>query len=214
MGQFAQEFTTIAPQSDGSNPSDRFLADTSTPPLLQQVGYASDNLRLVDLSKIPPELFSRRLSILWNTYYQVSTQPTGYLGNLPVNLSMYGPDTIPSTDLNTWLPSNLSATNHSITEWWQPFLFTIQSAISPFIGATTMANVTINEEIFVCNFAWLALLWGASGTMFFTGIISLALKHRTLGPELLGYVTSTYIQATQPDYDSLLIATGARYDLS
>ncbi|KAF2109691.1 hypothetical protein BDV96DRAFT_615664 [Lophiotrema nucula] len=188
--QFAQEFPTIAPQSDGSNPTDRFLADTSTLPLIQQVGYAGDGIRLVELSAVPPELFSRRLSLLWNTYYQVSIQPTGYLGNLPANLSLYGPDTIPVTDLNAWLPSNLSATNHSITEWWFPFENTIQSATSPFIGASTIANVTANEEIFACNFAWLALLWGASGIIFFTGVISLVLKHRTLGPELFGFVTS------------------------
>ena len=143
-----------------------------------------------DLSRLSPELFSKRLSLVLNTYYQLSTQPTGYFGGLSGNLSAYGPDTLPNTDLNAYLPSNLSATDHSFMDWYYDFEANIQDIDSPFIGATTTAITSYKKEIFVCNYAWLALLMTSSTAILLTGSIALVLKRRTLGPEMFGFVSS------------------------
>ena len=60
----------------------------------------------------------------------------------------------------------------------------------PFIGATTNATVIHRQQIFVCNFGWLALLFTASGAIFITGLAGLLLKRQTLAPELFGFVAS------------------------
>ncbi|KAF2270982.1 hypothetical protein CC78DRAFT_573352 [Lojkania enalia] len=189
---FAEEFPRAMATRSASSPTERFLANSSSFPLIQQTGDLTKDVAYVNLSLISSETFSRRLSLLWNTFYQLSVQPTGYFGNLPQNLSNYGPDAVPATDINVYLPSNLSATNHTFDDWWSSFSLAVEKNKDqfPFIGATVVANITTTQEIFVCNFAWLALLWVAAGTIFITGTISLWLKRKTLGPELFGFVTS------------------------
>lgn len=190
-GQFAQEFPTAIPSSlTGSSPTERFLTNTSAFPFIQQGGPTTQDVAYVNVSLIPPEVFSRRLSLVLNTYYQLSMQPTGYFGGLSNNLSRYGPDTLPVTDINAYLPTNLSATEDTFLDRWSTFNNEAQNINSPFIGATTTANVTTLEEIFVCNFAWLSLLLASSGVILVTGAVALVLKHKTLGPEIFGFVTS------------------------
>lgn len=191
MSNFAAEFPKSMPRRYGSTPTERFLADTSSSPYIQQSGSElPDELTLVNLSTVTPSLLSRRLSVLLNTYYQLSMQPAGYFGSLSKNFSVYGPALLPATDLNAWLPANISATNHTFTDWWLTFQQAVEQTNTSFIGAATTANVTISEEIFACNYAWLALLWTASAIVFITGVVSLVLKRKTLGPELFGFVTS------------------------
>jgi hypothetical protein len=190
MFWFAKEFPKAVKFSSGSSPTEHFLADTSKFPFVQQVGHLTADVAYTNLSLVPADVFSRRLSLALNTYYQVSIQPTGYFGNLPQNLSLYGPDTSPATDINVYLPSNLSATDHTFTEWYSAFELGLQTIQSPFIGATTTGNVTSTQAIFVCNFAWLSLLLVASTVTLVTGALALVLKRRTLGPELFGFVTS------------------------
>jgi hypothetical protein len=190
MFWFAKEFPRAVTFNSGSSPTEHFLADTSKFPFVQQVGVLTADVAYTNLSLVPADVFSRRLSLALNTYYQVSIQPTGYFGNLPQNLSLYGPDTSPATDINVYLPSNLSATDHTFTDWYSAFELGIQTIQSPFIGATTTANVTSTQGIFVCNFAWLSLLLVASTVTLVTGAVALVLKRRTLGPELFGFVTS------------------------
>lgn len=201
MYGLAQNFP-LAVSSSGafSSATERFLANSSSYPFLQQNGHPTAKESYVDLSVVPPDVFSRRLSLLLNTYYQLSIRPTGYFGSLSTNLSRYGPDTLPSTDLNAYLPANLSATSHSIEEWWPPFRDLVQGTDAPFIGATTMGNVTTVEEIFVCDFAWLALLFASSTIIFITGAIALILKRKTVGPELFGFVTSMTYEKNMSKY--------------
>ncbi|KAF2709518.1 hypothetical protein K504DRAFT_502244 [Pleomassaria siparia CBS 279.74] len=173
-----------------SNPTERFLSNTSSLPFVQQIAPLETNASFVDLSLIPPEIFSRRLSLVLNTYYQLSSQTMGYFGGLSSNLSNYGPDTLPATDINAYLPSNLSATSHTFSEWWTTFSNEVYSMNYPFIGATTTAKVTTTHEIFVSNNAWIALLFISSSIIFVTGGVALVLKRMTLGPEIFGFVTS------------------------
>ncbi|KAF1964725.1 hypothetical protein BU23DRAFT_575466 [Bimuria novae-zelandiae CBS 107.79] len=120
----------------------------------------------------------------------LSIQPAGYWGSLPANLSAYGPDTPPINDIDSYLPKNLSATRHSFFDWYPEFAELATDIKSPFLGATTAASLTSAEEVFVCNFAWAALLFSSSAILLVTGVAALVLKRLTLGPELFGFVTS------------------------
>ncbi|KAF2856742.1 hypothetical protein T440DRAFT_7060 [Plenodomus tracheiphilus IPT5] len=187
---YAKQFPRAVTFRVGSSPTEHFLANSSAFPFVQQVGNLRSDLVYANFSLVSSEVFSRRLSVAMNTFYQLSMQPTGYFGSLSGNLSAYGPDTVPATDLDVYLPSNLSATNHTFTEWYSAFDLGIQDIDSPFIGATTSGKVTSTEQVFVCNFAWLTLLLLASSTTFLIGSSALILKHKTLGPELFGFVAS------------------------
>jgi hypothetical protein len=190
MFWFAKQFPRAISFNVGSSPTEHFLANTSISPFVQQVGHITSDIAYTNLSLISKDIFSKRLSLAMNTFYQATVQPTGYFGNLPQNLSLYGPDTVPATDINVYLPANLSATNHTFTDWYTTFEAGIQTIASPFIGSTTTANVTTTEGIFVCSFAWFSLLMIASVVTLATGTVALLLKRRTLGPELFGFVTS------------------------
>lgn len=190
MQGFAQQFPLAVAFRTGSSPTERYLANSSAFPFVQRAGQLTQDITFTNLSLIDPGLFSRRLSSAINTYYQLTIQPTGYFGSLSSNLSLYGPDTLPVTDIDKYLPSNFSATNNSFFDWWPIFDAAVQTSQSPFIGATTNARTTITEEIFVGNTAWLALLMVSSSVIFIIGIAALVLKQRTLGPELFGFVSS------------------------
>ncbi|KAH4111389.1 hypothetical protein HBI64_005360 [Parastagonospora nodorum] len=193
LAGFVRQFPRAVGFSAGSSPTEHFIANTSSFPFVQRVGHLSSDISFADVSAVPKDVFSRRLSLAMNTFYQTSVQPTGYFGNLPQNLSLYGPDTSPVSDINVYLPANLSATNHTFYDWYAEFEIQTQikqTFMSPFIGATTTANVTTTEGIFVCNFAWFSLLMVASIVTLATGATALVLKRLTLGPELFGFVTS------------------------
>ncbi|KAH3912226.1 hypothetical protein HBH56_123310 [Parastagonospora nodorum] len=187
---FAREFPTAIKFNEGSSPTELFMSNTSTFPFVQRVGRLIATEAYTDLSKVPIDDFSQRLSLVLNTYYQLSTQSSGYFGSLTNNLSAYGPDTLPVTDVNVYLPANLSATEHTFTEWFLDFQQRVDRLESPFMGATTTAKKTTKREIFVCNFAWLALLLSSSTVILITGSMALILKRRTLGPEMFGFVSS------------------------
>lgn len=193
MQAFAESFP-LAALSDGSSPTDRFLSNTSASPFLLRNGNQKENVTFVDISRVPIEVFSRRLSLILNSYMQLATQPTAYFGSLSSNLSIYGPDTMPMRDIDAYLPSNVSATNLTFNEWWPTFLPKVGEMEPPFIGATAMANTTTTETIFTCDFAWLALLFACSGVILITGGVALVLKRKTLGPELFGFVASMTYQ--------------------
>jgi hypothetical protein len=187
---FLREFPLAVLYQSGSSPTERFLSNASAFPFVQRAGHLSYDVAYTNLSVVTPEVFSQRLSLVLNTYYQLTTQPTGYFGGLSRNLSLYGPDTLPVTDLNMYLPSNLSATENSFIDWYSAFDMVVQRSESPFIGATSTAYTTTTEEIFLCNIPWLVLLMTSSVIIFSIGAMGLALKHRTLAPELFGFVTS------------------------
>jgi hypothetical protein len=187
---FMQKLPLAVPFTIGSSPTERFLGNTSAFPFVQRAGHLDYDVAYTNLSTVTPEVFSQRLSLVLNTYYQLTTQPTGYFGGLSRNLSLYGPDTLPVTDINAYLPSNLSATANSFNNWYPTFDVVVQRSESPFIGATSTASTTTTKEIFLCNIPWLVLLMTSSVIIFSIGAMSLALKHRTLAPELFGFVTS------------------------
>lgn len=190
MDAIAKEFPTAIKFNEGSSPTELFMMNTSAYPYVEKAGQLYPNEIYANLSDIPPEVFSKRLSLALNTYYQVTSQSSGYFGSLTSNLSAYGPDTLPVTDVNAYLPANLSATKHTFDDWIQKYQQTVVDLDYPFLGATTTATTTTNTQIFVCNFAWFALLLASSSVILVTGIVAVVLKRMTLGPELFGFVTS------------------------
>ncbi|KAJ4340225.1 hypothetical protein N0V95_007545 [Ascochyta clinopodiicola] len=186
----AKEFPTAIKFNEGSSPTELFMMNTSAYPFAVRAGRLFPNEVYANLSDLSPEVFSRRLSLVLNTYNQLSAQSTGYFGSLTGNLSAYGPDTLPVTDINVYLPANLSATEHSFFDWSTRFGQTAIDLEYPFLGATVTAVVKSTTQIFVCNFAWFALLVVASTVILTTGIVGIVLKRKTLGPEMFGFVTS------------------------
>ncbi|KAH7079157.1 hypothetical protein BKA63DRAFT_259660 [Paraphoma chrysanthemicola] len=190
LDSFVREFPTAIKFNEGSSPTELFMANTSSFPFVQKVGRLFPNEVYTDLSKVSTDTFSTRLSLVLNTYYQLTTQSSGYFGSLTGNLTAYGPDTLPVTDVNVYLPANLSATEHTFFDWFTKFQQTVIDLDSPFLGATTNATTTSKREIFVCNFAWLTLLLAASTIILLTGSVAVFLKRKTLGPEMFGFVSS------------------------
>jgi hypothetical protein len=175
----------------GSSPPEQFISNTSSFSFVAGTTDLRTNPGWVDLGKLSADVFSRRLAILMNTYYQLSLAPNAFLGDLPShNLSVYGPDTLPSGDVDVYLPRNLSSKNTPFLDWWPIFEDRVMSSDLSFIGATANATLTATHEVYACNFAWLALLLATSGILLLMGAGSLVLKRRTLGPEMFGLVTS------------------------
>ncbi|KAL1656652.1 hypothetical protein SLS61_000448 [Didymella pomorum] len=185
-----REFPTAIKFNEGSSPTELFLMNTSAFPYPEDTSRVYQNGVYANVSDLSPELFSKRFSSVLNTYYQVTSQSSGYFGSLSGNLSAYGPDTLPVDDVNAYLPANLSATGHPFDVWFDTFQQTAVNLDSPFIGASSSATATTNEQIFVCNFAWFALLLVASSVILITGFAAVVLKRKTLGPEMFGFVTS------------------------
>ncbi|KAJ4340059.1 hypothetical protein N0V87_002679 [Didymella glomerata] len=186
----AKEFPTAIKFNEGSSPTELFMMNTSAYPFTKKAGRLFPNEVYANLSDLSPEVFSRRLSLVLNTYTQLSTQSTGYFGSLTGNLSAYGPDTLPVTDINAYLPANLSATEHTWDDWSTPFQQKVIDLDYPFLGATTTATAKSTTQIFACNFAWVALLLASSIIILVTGLVAVILKRRTLGPEMFGFVAS------------------------
>jgi hypothetical protein len=178
----------------GSTQTEQFIFDTKS---FQVINPAADifekgeNEGWVDLSKLSPDTFSRRLALVFNTYYQITLAPHAYVGGLPSkNLSVYGPDTLPVSDVNAYLPTNLTTVNTTMSDWFRDFQTNMRAPGLLFVGATANATTTKSHEIYSCNFAWLALLFAAAGILLITGAASLILKRKTLGPEMIGFVAS------------------------
>jgi hypothetical protein len=190
LTKFVTEFPKAVNFAIGSSPTEHFLVNSSAFPSNQRVGESRLDVQYTNVSVVSPGTFSKRLGLVLNTYYQLSTQPAGYWGNLPSNRSLYGPHTLPANDIDQYLPKNLSATGNSFFKWYPRFDKTIFDNSSPFLGASTTGNLTSVEKVFVCNFAWVALLFSASTILLATGVAALIMKRLTLGPELFGFVTS------------------------
>jgi len=177
--------------SRGSNPTEQFIYNTTSFQLTSPTSNLGINPGWVNLTELSPEVFAKRLSLVLNTYYQLTIAPNAYLGNLPQsNSSAFGLDTKPVNDVDVYLLQNETTQNTTFANWFRPFnLATYDSGIF-FIGATTNATISRTHDIYLCNFAWLSLLLVAAVAIFLVGVGSLILKRKTLGPEMFGFVTS------------------------
>ena len=171
--------------------SEQFLFNDTAFQLVSPTEDLGDNKAWIDLALLSTEVFSRRLSLLLNTYYQLSLAPNAYLGNLPQNnYSAFGLDTTPVHDIDVYLPPGNTTENTRFYDWYNSFQINTYNRGIYFVGASTNATISKTHAIFVCNFAWLSLLFVAAASILLTGVASLYLKWRTLGPEMFGFVTS------------------------
>lgn len=191
FGVSTKEGATYDEERSRGVPTEQFLFDSSSFPFVLPSSEDDENRGWVDISTIPPEVFSLRLGILLNTYYQIALAPFAYMGSLPMNnMSIYGPSTIPATDVNAYLPSNLTAANTTFLQWWPEFSKNTFNSGLAFVGAATNGTLSMPQEVYQCNFAWTAALFAASAILFAIGTASLVLKGQTLGPETFGFVSS------------------------
>lgn len=210
----------MAPGVGGSSPTERFINNSLDYPFPRDSNYfggAELDQQYVDVAKIPSDVFSKRLSLLLSTYYQLTTQPSGYWGSLQDhNLSYYGPDVSPVDDIKYYLPNGSTAFDVTDPSWWLGVSNNMGAAIkAPFVGATTTSKNTLTEEIFVCQFLWLTLLLICSSTILVTGSGALIMKRMTLGPEVRmrlqnvknkAYPTSTVSKQLTHNYSCLVLS--------
>jgi hypothetical protein len=190
-GIFLHAFPRGFDWNKGSSPTEQYMYNTTSFSFVSGTADYKSNPGWTDLGSLSPDVFSQRLALLMNTYYQLSLAPNAFLGDLPSHdLSIYGPDTLPSGDVDVHLPRNLSSKNTAFLDWWPIFEERVTSSNLSFIGATANATLTATPEVYACNFAWLALLLATSSILLLIGAGSLVLKRRTLGPEMFGFVTS------------------------
>lgn len=158
----------------GENPSsvtEIFLNDT----MLPHTGYSSGFTRpRINLSKVPPDVFANRLSLILNTYYQASLALDDFTGNLSPDLAAYEP----GFNYTAW-KTNPSPKN---------VLPNITAV--PFISRSTEARLSRNVLIYRCDFRWLTALLLSSIILLLTGVVGLVVKNYTLVPDMLGYITS------------------------
>lgn len=177
--------------SRGSNPTEQFLFNATASQFVSPVSDLGSNTGWVDMALLSTDVFAKRLSLLLNTYYQLTIAPNAYLGNLPQNnYSAFGLDTTPVNDVDVYLPSNVTTKNTTFVDWYWTYQHETSDPGTYFIGGTTNSTVSKTHAVYVCNFAWLGLLLSAAITIFMTGVASLLLKWKTLGPEMFGFVTS------------------------
>jgi hypothetical protein len=175
----------------GSSPTEQFLFNSTSFQFVSPISELGDNDGWVDMALLAPDVFSKRLALVLNTYYQLTIAPNAFMGNLRHdNLTIYGPDTKPVGDVDVYVPESLSAIKNTFIEWYYEFQIVIYRMGIYFVGATTNATISQTHDVFVCNFAWLSLLFVASTIIFLAGTASLMLKWRTIGPEMFGFVTS------------------------
>jgi hypothetical protein len=158
------------------------------------------SLGLSDISSIPVEVVSERLSLLLNTLHislLLSNEHTPRR-----NLSVFDRATAPMNDTALFArPSREPLANEDAL---RHFLGTLNAAVSdalrrgmPFVPAATTATTSVHALIYVCSFGWMATLLLASAALLAVGAVSLALQLRcTLAPDMLRYVASmTYANA-------------------
>jgi hypothetical protein len=154
---------------------------------------SNETVLSVDLSRLQPEEFSRRLSILLNTLVQ---QLFSYSDDaLSTDLHQYGNVSTPAKDMTIFSsPPKATISKGEFIRFYNATQKKILSAMVkglPFVPIATTATAMVRTPVYVCHFIWLSVLLVASVILFATGAGSLALKLRgTLAPDMLRYVAN------------------------
>jgi hypothetical protein len=139
----------------------------------------------VNLSQVPPRVFSARLQLVLQTWYQLllasdgnvfyndNDLDSGQNNSAGGNLSaVYGYDF-------AQLPAN-GAVEQSV----------VNAACKRMCTRSTQAAVTDTVQVFSYSRVWLALLFTSSGVMLATGLVGAFLGRKVCVPDILGYVAS------------------------
>jgi hypothetical protein len=174
----------------------KFLSGMSLTNMPVMVDINKPLMRAPDTSKVPPSIFSKRLSLLLNTQYD-TTIATGQGTPTPPDFGVFGNVSEPLRDIYRYAP-NISSHNFSsadeFTRLYHAARHNINNAMAqgmPFIAAATTATARTHTPIYVCSFGWLAVLLLAAVALLASGVASLALQLRcTLAPDMLRCVAS------------------------
>ncbi|KAI0385442.1 hypothetical protein F5Y04DRAFT_185938 [Hypomontagnella monticulosa] len=144
--------------------SELFISNSSREPvLIESVGHIQQQ---VDLAAVPLPVFAARASMLLNTFIDVWMSGSNFAGEIPTNLSMYGPAHIPATGLAAYENVSLAFGHPNLPATGDipdTLLETFRRA--PFIGASTSGVLTQVQEVYKPDVPWLILLFVAAGTM-------------------------------------------------
>ncbi|KAH8591000.1 hypothetical protein B0O99DRAFT_598534 [Bisporella sp. PMI_857] len=197
---------SFASQYGASSPTEYFLHNsqqTVVPPV--RTSFFPQDFR--DISEVELSVFSRRLSIVLNTYYQLMVSPSGYtdsdttgipLSEIPtgMNASIWGElVSNPLLDADQLLPSNWSTTNKTFYDLGKIFFEPLE--ILPdlrYITLATNATVEYTTGVYKCNFAWFGVAIGASFLLLILGAVALVLEWNTIAPDVFGYVSSMVLE--------------------
>lgn len=197
---------TLGGKGDVSSPVELFLNGSSP------VGSGPNAVRyfdpFVDLSRLPAQTFSRRLSLILNTYYLAAAAHLSYGADLPSDLTAYGAARQPATDVDQFrppAPRNASAAaaagqgpqergRHPDADYAALLRAVNQSLWDgmPYVGAAASSAAAVERtQRYACHYGWFAVLLLASGVLGAAGAAALlALRPRTLVPDVLKYVAS------------------------
>lgn len=189
----------------GGGSSTLFLNNSGLFPT--QSGRAGEEVQL-NLTALDPEVFTTRASILLNTGIEVFMAPTAFSGQLPTNLSMYGPAHLPGNGLEvTASEEDYKAFNISVSRPPNSVLEVLR-ADAPFVGATTNATFVRYTEVYRPDYVWVVILIITSIVLFTVGVAGIVVRLKTLAPNMFDPVVgltynNPYISANGKDYDPL-----------
>ncbi|ORY57765.1 uncharacterized protein BCR38DRAFT_448607 [Pseudomassariella vexata] len=165
-----------------SSITEYFLSDSSALPLPER-NTGNSEAQIVKLSGVPHDVFSRRLSMLLNTYIQLWMSGSSFIRNLPMDdLSEYGTEHAPSDGLRMY---DISADEIGYYNNYYPDdLYSLaQQGQTPFIGASTNVTVTRYTEVYQAQPVWVALLMITSMMLVFSGVLGIVCAILTTTPD-------------------------------
>ncbi|KAL4977103.1 hypothetical protein BDW66DRAFT_42340 [Aspergillus desertorum] len=189
----------------GSTSSLLFFNDSRAFPMQSGLNGAP---RDVNISEIDPSLLSIRASILLNTGFQAMMAPTAFSGDLPTNLSIYGPPHIPAQGLLA-VTNESEYTSHNRTAWNPPArLWHLVNDLAPFVGASSDATLTTYTEVYRPEYAWAIILIISTVILFAVGVAGICARLKTMAPNMFDPVAgltynNPYISLTGREYDPL-----------
>lgn len=182
-----------------------FLNDSRS--FLMQTGISGSQAE-VNISNIDPELFSTRASILLNTGLQAFMAPTGFSGELPSNLSLYGVPHVPGRGLQAMV-NQTALDTFEYTVYAPPKqLLNMLNDLAPFVGASTDATFVRYTEVYRPDYVWVVILIISSVLLFGVGVAGICVRFKTFAPNMFDPVaaltySNPYISLTGREYDPL-----------
>jgi hypothetical protein len=195
VGTMTEIMSQDSASPDGtSSGQELFLYRGQSSARVMALNNPSRKIQSIDLSRVPPPLVGKRLSILINTYIQQLLSANDDVPFAPD--ALFRNATVPVSDLDLFVPRPTAAlsTDDAFHRFYNTSRRHIVTAVVsglPFVPAAATATATERRPVYVCSFAWLGMLLLASAALFATGAASLALQLRAvLAPDMLRYVAS------------------------
>jgi hypothetical protein len=129
------------------------------------------------LYELPPDVFSKRLTLAWNTLWQASLAPNYHARGLPRNDSAFAAAAASGSDGQATPAGQADPSKISLRRG------------SLYVNATT-ATTTRATPRYVCARHWLGLLIVASLALLVSAVLGLVAKYTTIAPDIIGKASS------------------------